>query len=365
MTRERSFALTGFAAASGGRRASPAPKIGDRPGVSRAMSPAFFPLTGVLVLVPAFFPATRAPQDPTPDAAALGAPGPQDEWYLAPDDLTSYLFVREYGHGDPVVVVHGGWGAEHSYLLDAIWPHRERHRFVMYDQRGSLRSPAKMETIRVDRHVEDLDDLREELGLERMTVLAHSMGTFLALSYAKKYPDRVERLVLAGAVPPVYQQDVSPDDQFSELAQELMQRPEVQDILEREGLLGPDLGDREQTHAWRVRFASVNLARPELWRRFRGGRIFYSQAAANAVLPSMPRKWDFTATVQRLPVFVINGDHDYVDPAAERWLELQGELDEPGEHLLEIEVLEEAGHSAWIDQPHAFRDALARALARD
>ena len=295
-----------------------------------------------------------------PEQVPAGAPGYQDEWYLQPDDGASSLLVREYGEGDPVVVLHGGWGAEHSYLLDAIWPHRAEHRFVMYDQRGSLRSPARTSTITLQRHVADLDNLREELGLERMTILAHSMGTYLAMTYAQQHPERVERLVLTGAVPPVFQQDFSPNEVWGEYAQEMMQRPEVQAILEAEGLLGPDLSDREQTHAWRVRFASVNLAKPERWRQFRGGRVFYSQAAADAVLPSMPMKWDFSDLLVRFPVSVVNGDQDYVDPGAEGWNEA-----DPGDSLLHIEVLEQAGHSAWIDQPAAFYEAVHRALARD
>lgn len=325
------------------------------------------PATLATILFPLVLPAVSSPSSPAAlldgeseqEDGASGAPIYQDEWYLTPDDATSTLLVREYGEGDPVVVVHGGWGAEHSYLLDAIWPHRDQHRFVMYDQRGSLRSPALLSTITLQRHVEDLDDLRQELGLERMTILAHSMGTYLAMTYAQQYPERVERLVLAGAVPPVFQEDFSPNEVWGEFAQELMQRPAVQEILEREGLLGPDLSDRQQTHAWRVRFASVNLAKPERWRRFRGGRVFYSQAAADAVLPTMPMKWDFTAMFERFPVIVLNGDHDYVDPAAEGW-----HAADPGGSLLRIEVLEEAGHAAWVDQPSAFRDALRRALTR-
>lgn len=295
-----------------------------------------------------------------PQAPVSTPPIYQDEWYLTPDDSKSSLLVREYGDGDPVVVLHGGWGAEHSYLLDAIWPHRKQHRFVMYDQRGSLRSPAQGSSITLQRHVEDLDDLREELGLEHITILAHSMGTYLAMTYAQEFPERVERLILTGAVPPVYLEDDSPNEAWGEFANAMMQRPSVQVILKREGLLGPKLSDRQETHAWRVRFASVNLAKPERWRQFRGGRVFYSQSAANAVLPTMPMQWDFTPMFERFPVSVLNGDQDYVDPAAGAWFEA-----DPGNSLLSIEVLEEAGHAAWIDQPLLFRNALRRALIRD
>lgn len=64
-----------------------------------------------------------------------------EEWYLyTPDKIN--LFIYEFGKGDTVVVLHGGFGAEHSYMIDALKPLRKKFHFVMFDQRGSLRSPA-------------------------------------------------------------------------------------------------------------------------------------------------------------------------------------------------------------------------------
>src|SRR5258706_10881743 len=62
-----------------------------------------------------------------------------DEWRLKTDDGTS-LFVRELGSGDTVTILHGGWGAEHSYLIEAFAPFADKYHFIFYDQRGSLRS---------------------------------------------------------------------------------------------------------------------------------------------------------------------------------------------------------------------------------
>ena len=309
-------------------------------------------LLGLSLLLP------TPPQDQElPAETALTAPKYDDEWYLKASDGKCVLFVREYGRGTPVIVLHGGWGAEHSYMLDAIWPHRDERRFVLYDQRGSLRSPAAADAITLERHIADIEDLRKELGLEKVTLLAHSMGTFLGMSYASEHPERVERLILTAAVPPVFEEDVSPNEIWGENARFLMQRPEVQAILESRGLTQPRLSQREETHAWRIRFASVNLAHPERWEQLRGGRIFYSQEAADAVLPSVPRTWNFTELFARIPIHVLIGDEDYVDPAAEVWY-----ASDPGETQLRIEVLEEAGHALWIDRPRGFRDALRRAL---
>src|SRR5687768_9685396 len=81
----------------------------------------------------------------------------EPEWYLPTGDGCR-LFVQEYGTGrDTVIVVHGGFGAEHSYLLDAFRGLEERFHFVFYDQRGSLRSPCPDSLISVAAHIRDVE----------------------------------------------------------------------------------------------------------------------------------------------------------------------------------------------------------------
>ena len=68
------------------------------------------------------------------------------EWYLQRPDVD--IFVKEVGNGkDNVIVVHGGFGANHDYMLDAIKGLEDRFHFVLYDQRGSLLSPTGKENL--------------------------------------------------------------------------------------------------------------------------------------------------------------------------------------------------------------------------
>jgi len=136
--------------------------------------------------------------------------GGAEQWYdWTPDHVR--LFVYEFGHarapGDTVIVLHGGWGAEHSYLLDAVAPLAGRYRFVLYDQRGSLRSPAPDSVIKLDAMVADLEQLRRDIGVQRLTILAHSMGSVLAYAYLAAHPERVRGLVLMDAVLPAPEPD--------------------------------------------------------------------------------------------------------------------------------------------------------------
>jgi proline iminopeptidase len=107
------------------------------------------------------------------------------------------LFTRRVGAGPLVIVLHGGPGASHDYLLpqyDLLATGRE---LFYYDQRGGGQSPVPRETpVGWREHVADLDALRAALGLERVVLCGYSWGGLLALLYLTEHPDRVERLAL-------------------------------------------------------------------------------------------------------------------------------------------------------------------------
>jgi len=106
--------------------------------------------------------------------------------------------------GKPAVFLHGGPGGgtspAHRRLFDP-----EKYRIVLVDQRGCGRSiphasepDADLATNTTWYLVEDLEVLREHLGIDRWLVLGGSWGSTLALAYAETYPERVTELVLRG-----------------------------------------------------------------------------------------------------------------------------------------------------------------------
>ena len=112
------------------------------------------------------------------------------------------IFERRIGQGPPTVVLHGGPGAHHDYLLpnfDALARGRE---LVYYDQRGGGRSPVPRETpVGWQEQVADLEALRQQWGLEQLTLAGYSWGGLLALLYAIEFPNRVDRLALVSPAP--------------------------------------------------------------------------------------------------------------------------------------------------------------------
>ncbi|QOV33668.1 alpha/beta hydrolase [Streptomyces ferrugineus] len=106
------------------------------------------------------------------------------------------------GEGEPLVVLPGGPMRASAYLgdLGGLAAHR---RLVLLDLRGTGDSavPADPATYRCDHLVDDVEVLRDHMGLAHMDVLGHSAGGSLAMLYAARYPQRVARLALVTATP--------------------------------------------------------------------------------------------------------------------------------------------------------------------
>ncbi len=125
---------------------------------------------------------------------------PFHHWRLQVDEVHS-LYVEECGRrsGIPVLFLHGGPGAGcepyHRRFFDP-----ERYHIILFDQRGSGHSTphASLQDNTTWHLVEDMEKLREKLGLERWLLFGGSWGSTLALAYAQTYPERVSGLILRG-----------------------------------------------------------------------------------------------------------------------------------------------------------------------
>ncbi len=107
----------------------------------------------------------------------------------------------------PLLVLHGGPGAHHDYLLPQMLELARDHELVFYDQRGGGRSKTDDRApITWRTHVEDLDRLIAELSLGSPTIVGYSWGGLLAMlfaieSAAGRTTARPARLVLIDPAP--------------------------------------------------------------------------------------------------------------------------------------------------------------------
>ena len=317
------------------------------------------------------------------------------QWYNWTDDGIRH-YVYELGKDMPkektAVVIHGGWGAEHSYLIEPLEPLSDQYRFILYDQRGSLRTPAADSTITLPRLVKDLEDLRKSLKLDKMTLMAHSAGNHLAYAYLAEHPERVQNLILMSPIFPVpfgnkaqkkLIDEVWPESNYSELikAGSDFKKKAYQKAKKKameEGFLPDSLvdvpaqdldiynigEDKQRTYAWRIFFTSLNSCDANNWRNMRGGYTFYDQTVAKAITGDASYNELSQKFWQALKSFdgsvhVLIGTCDFVDIGPAIWPNVVDDLKDG-----HIEIVQGAGHNAWIANPKRFQKSMKSILAQ-
>lgn len=121
--------------------------------------------------------------------------------YQLPIDAIHTLYVEESGNPDglPVIFLHGGPGGgctpNHRRFFDP-----NIYRIVLFDQRGAGRSTPHAElTHNTTQHlIQDIEAIREYLGITQWVVFGGSWGSTLGLVYAQAYPTSVLGLILRG-----------------------------------------------------------------------------------------------------------------------------------------------------------------------
>ena len=111
------------------------------------------------------------------------------------------IYYEESGNprGKPAVFVHGGPGGGTDAKMRRFFDPK-KYRIILFDQRGcgQSRPHASLVDNTTWNLVEDMEKLRQELGIERWQIFGGSWGSTLALAYAETHPERVTELVLRG-----------------------------------------------------------------------------------------------------------------------------------------------------------------------
>ncbi len=111
-------------------------------------------------------------------------PAPREEGFTT--TAGAPLYWAKYGQPDApkLLVLHGGPGADHLYLLPQMLHLADKHELLFYDQRGGGRSKSDARIpITWETHVEDLASVVQEFELYPLSIVGYSWGAMLALLY--------------------------------------------------------------------------------------------------------------------------------------------------------------------------------------
>ena len=120
------------------------------------------------------------------------------------------LHYIEQGQGQPLILLHGN-GEDGSYFVHQMDAFSEQYRIIALDTRGHGKSPRGNKPFTIKQFAEDLHNFMDEKGIDKAILCGFSDGGNIALEFALKYPERVEKLILNGAnlfpngVKPLYQ----------------------------------------------------------------------------------------------------------------------------------------------------------------
>jgi len=99
-------------------------------------------------------------------------------------------------------LIHGGPGADHTSFKPLFSSLTDQLQLVYYDLRGQGRSARdNKDTYTFENNVEDLEALRQYLGLEKIILIGGSYGGMVALGYGIKYPQNLQGLIVMATAP--------------------------------------------------------------------------------------------------------------------------------------------------------------------
>jgi pimeloyl-ACP methyl ester carboxylesterase len=251
------------------------------------------------------------------------------------------LFYKDWGSGERAVVLVHGWPF-HS----AMWQYQMLHlasegvRVVAYDQRGCGRSTDPGTGYDFDTLADDLASVIDQLGLRKVVLVGHSIGTGQIVRYLSRHgSDRVSRIVLLSASMPYIQKSADNPDGLDPAIFEkwrMLVRTDVPSWLaSHRQSFAPQASP--QTFEWVVGIVEEN----SLWAMVRTNQV------------EVETDWRAELPKVKVPTLVVHGDADHtchIDTTGRRVAQLI-----PG---AELKVYSGAGHGLFISHAGTLNDDL-------
>ena len=269
------------------------------------------------------------------------------------------LYLKTIGQGEPILIVHGGPGMNHSYFIPHLDKLAKKYKIVFYDQRASGKSSIPSpDSISLKFFADDIEAIRRELGVEKLNLLAHSWGAIPAVNYAMYYPAKVGRMILVNPVPLSREFD-------QEMLENQRKKVSEGDSTDRSIILGskdfksgnPDAYKKLLMLSFRHSFyKTTNHSKLKL---DMPANYLTASQALYAGLGKDLGQYDFYEAVKSFsfPLLIIHGDSDAIP------LEASSKMQRavPGSTLV---VFKKCGHFAFIEKAGRFRTAVSTFLKK-
>lgn len=297
--------------------------------------------------------------------------------WLVEEGIRLHYFAD--GQGRPVLFVHGGPGAPATEPLDGLHLLADRYQFLYYDQRGCGASTRPIDrfassnmwenmqkldkTLGLGTQIADIERIRRIIGEEKLILIGHSWGGFMASLYAAEFPEHVEALILsAPANMLVMPQPEADSDLFTSVRDSLPegQRPEFEAFMKEYfdfGMLfqksDADLvAMNERFGEYYIQVVEVGDIESSSEQGQSGGWMVWG------MYMSMGQRHDYRGTLKTVdaPVLVIHGADDLQSEAASRQY---ADLFPNAEFV----VIQDASHFSFNQQPEQFAQIVGEFLA--
>jgi proline-specific peptidase len=260
----------------------------------------------------------------------------------------------------PLLVLHGGPGFPHDYLEDLAGLADEGRAVVFYDQLGCGKSdhPDDPALWVMDTFVDEVTAVREGIGLDRVHLLGHSWGGWLALEYVLRRPPGLVSLILASACASL--------PAFAAETKRLKESlpADVRETIDRHEAAGTthDKAYVDATMAYYTQWVCRRVPFPEhVMRSFTNMReeIYAIMQGPEWNVMGNLKHWDVTERLGELDlrVLVTSGRHDEMTSALIKPL-IEGI---PG---AESVVFEDSAHLAMAEEPEHYRRVVESFLSR-
>lgn len=265
------------------------------------------------------------------------------------------LFYTTHGQGRPMLIMHGGSGLDHTYFRPWLDPLADQVQLIYYDQYGQGRStrPINYEEISMESWADEADALRASLGHERILLLGHSYGGFIAQIYALRHPEHLAGLILSDTAPALDYPDV-----IMANAQSRGTPEQVQAFIT--GISAPVADDAAFQQLWTTilplyfhHYDPQIAANLDAATRYSAGAFNQGMGKILPTFNTLNRLHEITVST-----LVLAGSDDWITPPKQGADRLHAEL--PNSKLV---LFEESGHFPFIEEQEKFVQTIKAWLA--